>query len=152
MVFAVVAFSRPAVAHPSYSFCDQVRDALGTLRSAVKLYEIDHDGHLPADLRVLKSSGVLDQAASLLDPWGSPYVLLANGDDFEVVTIGPDHVRGTRDDFSSSSPSPCPSWPSARSNRWLALLVFTAAIAGISSLLALLSRRRPKRLPRTTLN
>ena len=142
-------------AEASQSLCDQVRSDLSTLRSAVRIYQIEHNGQLPPGegLQVLNSSGVLDSPSLLLDPWGGPYLLVVEGDDFEIITEGPDHVRGSADDLSSSSLGPCPPWPKPHSNRWLAMpALLMAAISAVGLLTWFLARSRVPKPPRTGLN
>jgi hypothetical protein len=140
--------------HASPSTCGRVRADIATLRSAVKMYQIDHDGQLPHNgLHVLVSSGLIDSPIALVDPWGGSYVLVSRGDDFEVVTSGPDHLHGTADDFSGPLSLQCPPWPAPNSNRRL-IVVTLSALTALSVGLGgrALARRRTVRLPRTTLN
>jgi hypothetical protein len=79
--------------------------------------------------------------------------LISRGDDFEIVTAGPDHLRGTADDFSSPFSAQCPSWPALNPTRRvvaITLAALTALMVGLGGWA--LARRRTERPPRTALN
>ena len=139
-------------AHASISLCDRVGSDLRSLRSAVRLYQITHDGLLPHDLNALVTSGALEPRVPA-DPWGSPYALIAHGDDFELVTMGPDRLANTDDDFSTAS-SHCPPWPAPDSNRKAVLIGILATFLVAVGLLGrnIVGRRHPAKPARTTLN
>lgn len=62
-------------------------------------------GHLPAGREWL---GWLDDRYAArevrLDPWGSTYQLQASQDSVWVISLGPDRIRDTEDDFSVAAP------------------------------------------------
>ncbi len=102
---------------------------------------------------MLKTSGFVDPDSPLLvDPWGSRYILVPRGDDFEIATLGPDRVSGTADDFSSASARPCPPWSIPRPKRWVLLLLLPSPAVLLGLVVFLFVRLRPPRIPRTSLN
>ena len=148
---SLLLFLLPGPVDASTSPCDRVRYDLGTLRFAVKTYQIDHDGPPPTDLKVLVSSRVLDSPLPT-DPWGNPYVVTIRGDDFEIGTIGPDHLPNSADDFSTAS-AECPQWPTSSLARQALLAgIIAGVVVGVALLGWALARRRPVRIPRTSVN
>ena len=77
----------------------KITDAdLSTIRNALELYRMDHNGQLPSDLNELVKSGALSGNTPLKDPWGTDYDSKVVGDKFYIISAGPDKVKGTDDD------------------------------------------------------
>jgi hypothetical protein len=114
--------------------------------------QIETDARLPRQLSELVATRTLDDAQPLSDPWGSPYLIVPHHDDFEVITIGPDQVRGTIDDFSSATVMPCPSWTQPNRNRGIIIIALLASVAILVAFSIWLVRRKKSRVPRTTID
>ena len=54
----------------------------------------------PESLKALETDGLLKQLHN--DPWQQPYQLIRNGDNFEVLSYGPNKSQGGGDDISSA--------------------------------------------------
>ena len=77
----------------------KITDAdLYTIRNAIEMYRVDHSGQLPKDLKQLIASGDLSGNQSLKDPWGTEYDSKVVGNQFFIISAGPDKVKGTDDD------------------------------------------------------
>ncbi len=77
----------------------KITDAdLVTIRNAMEMYRVDHNGQLPKDLKELVKSGVLSGNQPLKDPWGNEYDSKVVGDHFYIISAGPDGIKGTADD------------------------------------------------------
>ena len=70
-----------------------------TLSNAVDLYQVKKQ-QLPETLDALVPSEIREIRK---DPWGSAYVLVKSGENFEVISYGPDKSQGGGDDISSNS-------------------------------------------------
>lgn len=71
-----------------------------TLANAVDLYRIKKN-RLPENLTELVPGEVKELRK---DPWGMDYVYIrSGGDDFEIVSYGPDKAQGGADDVSSNA-------------------------------------------------
>jgi len=70
-----------------------------TLANAVDLYQVKKQ-QLPDTLEVLVPSEIRELRK---DPWQTPYVLVKNGENFEILSYGPDKSQGGGDDISSNS-------------------------------------------------
>jgi hypothetical protein len=106
------------------------------LRDAVRRFEALH-GRTPSKsegLEILKSAGELDRSSFLSDPWGTPYVYTPGVEDFEIITVGPDGIRGTSDDFSWPSTKHCPPWPVPLSESWMAMAVLASGLGVVVGL------------------
>lgn len=72
---------------------------LSTIRNAIEMYRVDHNGQLPKDLKELVKAGELSANNNALkDPWGNEYDSKVVGDHFYIISAGPDGVKGTEDD------------------------------------------------------
>ena len=77
----------------------KITDAdLSTIRNAIEMYRVDHNGQLPNNLNDLIKDNDLSGNQSLKDPWGSDYDSKVVGDQFFIISAGPDKVMGTADD------------------------------------------------------
>lgn len=71
-----------------------------TLANAVDLYRIKRN-KLPESLNELVPGEVKELRK---DPWGNDYVYIrTGGDDFEIISYGPDKSQGGSDDISSNA-------------------------------------------------
>ena len=123
------------------------------LRAAVRTYQLDHDERIPTDgVEGLVAAGLIDPASPRLDPWGNPYVILATANDVTVSTVGPDHVLGTPDDFSTALEN-CPRWPVLDPTvRLLRAVVGAVVTLGVASCALMVIRRRKVKPPRCSIN
>ena len=79
---------------------------LSTIRNAIEMYRIDHNGQIPNDLKELVKSGALGGNQSLKDPWGTEYDSQRIGNQFIIISAGLDKVKGTADDQSIDLTAP----------------------------------------------
>jgi general secretion pathway protein G len=102
--------SHPALA--TESLCSHVRLELQVLSRTLDLYRIQY-GEYPSNaegLQRLVSTRCLD-ATGFNDPWGRPYVYERTPSGFVLLTLGPDGIRGTKDDLEASQIGQgCPTW------------------------------------------
>jgi ribosomal protein S6E (S10) len=80
------------------------RTAVGEIAAAAERYRKEHGGACPRQLGDLVDGKQLAKAPK--DPWGGEYVLTCPGNydlkgGTDVVSPGPDHELGTRDDVNS---------------------------------------------------
>ncbi len=86
------------------------RASISAISSAVEVFLLD-TGRLPNSLDELitQPSGVVNWngpyirggAAALQDPWGTPFGLRRQGNEFQVISAGPSQQMGTDDDITS---------------------------------------------------
>ena len=82
----------------------EVQQAL-QLRTAVQDWQREHPGAPAPDLTSPEVRRSLGPDLTFLDPWGWPYVMFnepeegPGGEETVVLSFGPDHIRGTLDDF-----------------------------------------------------
>ena len=86
------------------------RASISAVSSAVEAFLLD-TGRLPNSLDELvnRPSGVANWVgpyirggtAALVDPWGTPFRLRRDGNDFQVISAGPSQQMGTDDDITS---------------------------------------------------
>ncbi len=72
-----------------------------TLVSVVETWKLDHPGtggDCPT-VEVLKNDKALKPDQNVNDPWGKPYKIVCSGDEFGVVSSGPDGKEGSEDDI-----------------------------------------------------
>ena len=69
------------------------------IANAVEMYQVKHS-KLPESLEALVPSELREIRK---DPWQNAYVYVKSGENFEVVSYGPDKVSGGGDDISSAS-------------------------------------------------
>ena len=82
------------------------RAGVGAIGTAIDLYETDN-GKLPESLQNLVTKGsepnwngpYIRKAEGLKDPWGTEYQYTKQGEDFTVVSAGPDKSFGSSDDI-----------------------------------------------------
>jgi hypothetical protein len=82
-------------------------NAVAKVRLAVKHYAFERFPAWAAAHPDKKCPSILDlgdtESPLHTDPWGTPYKLIC-GDQFAVVSFGPDRTEGTADDIRSSDP------------------------------------------------
>lgn len=99
--------------------CRRAMGKLDILVGAVEQYHA-RTGAYPGDLKLLvtgpsdygRTWEPLATTNALVDPWGNPYVIeifphsqaRTRGLEFEITSIGEDHVAGTADDMSAPDP------------------------------------------------
>jgi hypothetical protein len=152
IVLAVTTVSSPSAALSRVSLCDRIKGDLRSIRMAVQTYQIENDARLPRSLSELIATRLLDDAQSLSDPWGHPYLIVPHAEGFEIVTFGPDRVPGTTDDFSSAAVSPCPSWPSPNRKRAVIVVALLTSVTILIGFSIWLLKGKKSRAPRTTIN
>lgn len=78
---------------------EKLRRAVGQFKNEKKRYPAKEEG-----LEPVVRAGFL-KSADLLDPWGTPYEMIARGNDlrwFDIRSLGPDKKKGTGDDMVPS--------------------------------------------------
>jgi len=70
-----------------------------TLVNDVERYRIDKN-KLPDSLKELETEKFITRLSK--DPWGQEYQLVVTGEDFEIVSYGPNKSQGGGDDISST--------------------------------------------------
>ncbi len=134
LALAGFCVSRPASATPS--LCSKVRVELRQLKAALEFFSIEH-GEYPSTsegLQRLESTGFLDPA-DINDPWGRPYVYERTPSGFLLLTLGPDAIRGTKDDLEVSQiDRGCPAWsrPVPRARILVAAFVAALCLGGVA--------------------
>jgi general secretion pathway protein G len=85
------------------------RASIGALSSAVQTFQIDL-ARLPSDLGELFSDPgdpnwqgpyMMGSKDSMVDAWGTPFVITKSGTSFKLSSAGPDKSVGTGDDITS---------------------------------------------------
>lgn len=82
------------------------KQGVAAIESAIDRYELDN-GKLPDSLQNLMTKGneinwdgpYLKKAEGLKDPWGNEYQYSKSGNNYSVVSAGPDGSFGTGDDI-----------------------------------------------------
>lgn len=87
--------------------CGLLRGEMHSLRTALVVYEMTHGVRAP-NLEVLVKERLLD-TSSLQDPWGQPYVVEFSATEPKILTLGPDGIGNTPDDYALGG-GPCPKW------------------------------------------
>jgi hypothetical protein len=70
---------------------------LVALVNAVEMYQIKHTGELPSSLKQLVPGEIRELR---LDPWGTPYVYVREGDTCHITSYGRDRAPGGGDDLT----------------------------------------------------
>ena len=68
------------------------------IRSAIQIYQNDHPDQCPS-VDQMRTDGQLDRNASANDPWGHPFTINCDGENINVVSMGPDGRAGSQDDI-----------------------------------------------------
>ena len=80
------------------------KTGVSVIEQAISAYEMEN-GRLPDGLQNLLDKGPMSgtafvkKAESLKDPWGTEYQYTKQGEDFTVVSAGPDKSFGSSDDI-----------------------------------------------------
>lgn len=90
-----------------YNVIGQMNDAkkktaaleVHAIANAVDMYNIKHQ-RMPDSLEQLVPNDIKEIHK---DPWGQPYVYVRTGDNYEVLSYGPDKAQGGGDDISSNA-------------------------------------------------
>ena len=96
VVLTLIALRGEASSSP----CERAKMQLEVLSSQLELYRAAH-GKYPASevwVEALKHEGLMDSKETVRDPWGNRYEYLQRGDDYDLLSTGPDGKRGTTDD------------------------------------------------------
>lgn len=80
---------------------DTAKTDCKTLISVVEAWKLNHPGtggECPT-VEVLKNDKALKGDQNTNDPWGKPYRIFCQGDEFGVISGGPDGKEGSEDDI-----------------------------------------------------
>ncbi len=102
-ILSLIAGGVAIYAIPKYQQAqkDAAKTDTKTLVSVVELYKQNHIGSGSAcpTLEDLKNDKALRSDQNTNDPWGKPYKIVCTGDDFGVMSPGPDGKEGSEDDI-----------------------------------------------------
>lgn len=111
IVIALMAMIASAVAiavlsHSEHAKRHHAETAARTIRSAAKLWWLDHDSADCPKVEDLFRDGTLERGSSEKDPWGGAWTVQCNGQDVTVTSNGSDKLPGTPDDIRVPPPEP----------------------------------------------
>lgn len=92
-IFAVPQFNKARI--------DTAKNDTKALQGAVETWKINKPGSASEcpTVETLKNDKALKADQNTNDPWGKPYRIVCSGDDFGVISSGPDGKDGTEDDI-----------------------------------------------------
>ena len=84
---------------------DDTKTSLRAFHAVAEAWRANHGNECPTPQR-LKDDKELAASSSLVDAWGSPYLIGCNEDTTIAMSFGPDKIAGTTDDvvFPSTRP------------------------------------------------
>jgi len=87
---------------------DTAKTDTKTLVQVIETYKLNHPGTGGAcpTIEDLKNDKALKADQNTNDPWGKPYKIVCTGEDFGVMSPGPDGKEGSEDDiWAGAKPS-----------------------------------------------
>lgn len=84
---------------------EQAQADIKAIGDAAAAWQIEHPNDCPGVPRLRASGGLKVQP---LDPWGTKYQVVCNGERIQVTSIGPDKVENTADDLHVTATPPSP--------------------------------------------
>ena len=109
IVIALMAMIASTVAiavlnHSEHAKRHHAETAARTIRSAAKLWWLDHDSADCPKVEDLFRDGTLERGSSEKDPWGGAWSVQCSGQDVTVTSNGSDKLPGTADDIRVPPP------------------------------------------------